>query len=150
MGLFVYRNVTINGLHKQLLVVPVSLVPLILQQLHDFAGHKGIEWTTALVCERFYWPSVLSDVRNYCKNCRRCTIAKEPRPKVKTKMSHLISKSPLEIISMDFTLLDKSSSGLENVLVLVGTVRTVAKVLIRAFFNRYGFPKRIHSDTGMV
>ena len=58
----VYRNVTINGLHKQLLVVPVSLVPLILQQLHDFAGHQGIERTTALVRDRFYWPSVLSRV----------------------------------------------------------------------------------------
>ena len=68
----VYRNVTINGLHKQLLVVPVSLVPLILQQLHDFAGQQGIERTTALVRDRFYWPSVLSDVIKYCKNCRRC------------------------------------------------------------------------------
>ena len=158
----VYRNVTINGLHKQLLVVPVSLVPLILQQLHDFAGHQGIERTTALVRDRFYWPSVLSDVTKYCKNCRRCTIAKEPKPKVKTKMSHLIAKSPLEIVSMDFTLLDKSSSGLENVLVLTDifskfvitvttrdqTARTVAKVLIHEFFNRYGIPKRIHSDRG--
>ena len=28
------------------------------------------------------------------------------------------------------------------------TARTVAKVLIHEFFNRYGIPKRIHSDRG--
>lgn len=157
-----YRSVTHNGLQKQLLVVPQTLVPIILQQLHDFAGHQGIERTVSLVRDRFHWPTVLDDVKKHCQQCRRCILAKEPKPKVKTKMSHLTASRPLEIVAMDFTMLDKSSSGIENVLVLTDifskfvlsvptrdqTAKTVAKVLINEFFNRYGIPKRLHSDKG--
>ena len=47
-----------------------------------------------------------------------CIVAKEPVPKVKVTMKHLIANYPLDIVAMDFTILEKSSSGIENVLVL--------------------------------
>ena len=60
-------------------------------------------------------------------------------------MSHVKAVRPLEIVAVDFTLLDKSSSGIENVLVITDvftkytiavptrdqTAKTVSRVLIR-------------------
>jgi hypothetical protein len=75
-------------------------------------------------------------------------------------MSHLIATKPNEIVAMDFTLLEKSSDGRENVLVLTDvfskfsiaiptrdqTAVTTAKVLVNEWFMKYGVPERIHSD----
>ena len=49
-------------------------------------------------------------------------------PKLKTYMSHATAARPLEIVSMDLTQLEKSTSGIENVLVFtdVFTKYTIA------------------------
>ena len=68
----------------------------------------------------------------------------------------------LEILAIDFTLLEKSSSRFENVLVMSDvftkysiavptkdqTAKTVAKILQREWCNKLGIPTRIHSDQG--
>jgi hypothetical protein len=157
-----YRKFVTNGSECMQFVLPESMKPLVLKHMHDFAGHQGIERTSQLIRERFYWPTLHKDVEIYCRNCRRCVVAKEPVPKVKVKMAHVISNYPLDVVAMDFTVLERSSSGYENVLVLTDiftkfvltiptrdqTARTVAEVLIRDFFNRYGIPRRLHSDRG--
>ena len=143
------RKVLLNGVSKDLLVLPQSLKSLVLRNMHDFTGHQGIERTENLVRERFYWPTLHNDVVLYCRNCNRCIVAKKPVPKVKVKMKHLIANYPLDIVAMDFTILEKSSSGIENVLVLTDiftkftvtihtrdrTANTVAKVLVKEFVN---------------
>lgn len=157
-----YRTVLIHNVYKDLLVLPESLKTLVLHHMHDLAGHQGIERTVALVRERCYWPTLHKDVEFYCSHCRRCVIAKEPVPKVKVKMKHLTASAPLDVVAMDFTLLEKSSSGIENVLVITDiftkfvvavttrdqTAKTVAKILVKELFNKLGIPKRLHSDKG--
>lgn len=63
---------------------------------------------------------------------------------------------------MDFTVLEPSSDGRENVLVITDVFSkftiavptrnqkadTVAKVLVSEWFQRYGVPQRLHSDNG--
>ena len=63
---------------------------------------------------------------------------------------------------IDFTKLDRASDGRENVLVMTDVftkftqavpardqkASTVADVLVREWFVRYGIPRRIHSDQG--
>ena len=68
----------------------------------------------------------------------------------------------MEVVALDYTVLDKASNGLENALVItdifskwvvvVATkdqkASTVARVLVREWFSRFGPPLRIHSDRG--
>ena len=75
-------------------------------------------------------------------------------------MGNLIATQPLEVLAIDFTLLEPSSDGRENVLVMTDVfikytcavptkdqkAATTAKVLVKEWFQRYGVPKRIHSD----
>ena len=56
-----------------------------------------------------------SYVENYCRNCSRCVVAKAGR-KLHTKIDSLLADQPLDILAVDFTVLEPAC-GVENVLV---------------------------------
>ena len=159
-----YRQIQTPGERQVLLqlLLPQCLQAEVLQSLHDGHGHQGIERTTSLVRQRCFWPFMQSDIARYCQDCNRCTLAKAVQPKVRTFRGGLTASKPLEIIAIDFTLLDKASDGRENVLVVTDVfskfaqayptpdqrASTVARVLTEKWFYTYGVPKRIHSDQG--
>lgn len=159
-----YRQIRSPGDGQVLLqlLLPQCLQEEVLKSLHDNHGHQGIERTTSLVRQRCYWPFMQSDIMRYCQNCNRCTLAKAVQPKVRTFRGGLTASKPLEVIAIDFTILDRASDGRENVLVVTDVfskfaqayptsdqrASTVAKVLTEKWFYTYGVPKRIHSDQG--
>ena len=144
------------------LILPTKLQPVALTALHNQAGHQGQERTLALVRQRFYWPGIAADVERWCKKCERCTVAKAPVPNIRPTMGTLLAEHPLDVLAIDFTLMEKSSDGKENVLVMTDVfskfsiavpcrdqkASTIAKVLAKEWFQKYGVPRRIHSDQG--
>ncbi|KAL0202987.1 hypothetical protein M9458_001005, partial [Cirrhinus mrigala] len=150
-----------GGWVKQLLL-PQVLKQEVLGQLHDHQGHQGIDRTFKLVRQRFYWPGMYQDVQDVCKNCLRCIVSKDVQPKVRTVMNSIQASKPLEVVALDFTMLERSQSGKENVLVITDVFSkftvaiptadqravTVAKVLVKEWIHRYAVPARIHSDQG--
>lgn len=131
-------------------------------QVHQGHGHQGVERTLELLRQRCYWPGMTSDATQWCRECERCQVAKDARTGASSFMGHLLASSPNEILAIDFTLLEPSQNGLENVLVMTNVFSkytlaiptrdqrapTVAQALISEWFYKFGVPARIHSDQG--
>lgn len=148
------------GGEKRQLLLPASLNEQVKKQLHDQMGHQEIERTTSLISSRCYWPSMRVEIEQLCKHFSHCVIAKAVNPQVRAPMENLLASKPLDILAINFTLLECSSDGCENVLVMTNVfskftiavptidqrATTVAKVLVNEWFCHYGIPNKIHSD----
>ena len=157
----VYRRMMGEEGEVHQLILPGCLRERMLVALHEGMGHQGVERTAALLRARFYWPSLQGDVERHLGKCQRCLLAKAGR-KVVSPMGSLQATHPLEVLAMDYTMLEPGSGGLESVLILTDVftkftqaiptrdqrARTVARTLVREWFVRYGVPRRIHSDQG--
>ena len=144
--------------YHQLILPQVQVLTL----LHDGQGHQGLEHTLALCWERFYWNTMFQDVTNYVKYCPQCQTVKGDYMDPKTKLGTIIANNPMDLLCIDFTKVDPSKSGKENILVLTDTftkfsqafitpnqkVLTIAKILVDKWFYVYGIPSQIHSNQG--
>ncbi|KAI3362576.1 hypothetical protein L3Q82_001611 [Scortum barcoo] len=138
-----------EGLIRQLLL-PAVLQGEVLTWMHTENGHQGVERTFKLVRSRCYWPGMFKDVEAFCKTCERCIVSKAPQPKVVAALGSLLTFRPLEVVAMDFTVLEPSD-GRENVLVLTDVFSkfmvavptrdqravTVAKALVICWIQPY-------------
>ena len=67
-----------------------------LEAYHDNMGHLGIERTTSLLRDQFYWPSMLEDIELHVKTCPRCLRFKT-QP-AKAELNPIIATRPLELV----------------------------------------------------
>lgn len=133
------------------LLLPVALKSEVFTLLHQQHGHQGIVQTAELVRWRCYWPGLLSDVAHWCQECERCQSAKDTGPAVQSFMGHLLASQPNKILAIDFTVLEPSSSGIENVLLMTDVfskytlavptrdqrAETVAQTLVTEWFYKF-------------
>ena len=145
-------------------VLPKSYWKQSLEACHDNMGHLGIERTTSLLRDRFYWPSMVEDIEHYNKSCPYCLQFKT-QP-IKAELNPIIATRPLELVHIDYltTEAPNSSKSDKDINVLIITdhftryaqahvtssqkTHVVAKTLREHFFVHYGFPEKILSDQG--
>ena len=160
--------------HSEQLYVPeeVSVRAEILKQHHDdvLAGHFGIERTLELVARKYYWISMIKDVKAYVASCDVCQRVKVPQHCPYGELQALPQpERPWQQVTMDFiTGLPPSKRRgcvYDAILVIVDrytkmaryitTTKTVTAVELAELFYeevicRFGVPKGAVSDRGSV
>ena len=130
--------------------------------IHDSAGHQGQFKSLSLARQRFFWPHIDRDVKDYVRQCQRCVISKTADPEGRAPLESIKTSAPLEIVCIDFWTAEDSNNKSIDVLVVTDhftrlaqafpcrdqSAKQVAKQLWDKYFCIYGFPERIHSDQG--
>ena len=105
---------------------------------------------------------MFQDVTKYVKECPQCQIVKGDYTKPNTILGVIIANNPMDLVCIDFTKVDPSKDGKENILVLTDAFTkfsqafvtpnqkaiTIAKILVDKWFYTYGIPACIHSNKG--
>eukprot|EP00731_Ephydatia_muelleri_P023738 Em0016g9a len=155
-----------GGLNKCFqLVIPPSLVPTVLAELHDSptAGHLGVGKVLEKVRRRFYWVGQRRDVQGWCDSCNLCGSTKSPPKHRHAPLQADVSTTPMQRVAMDILgPLPLTPRSNKYVLVIgdyftkwteafaipdMETV-TVARVFVNEFVSRFGAPTHLHTDQG--
>ncbi|KAL0176948.1 hypothetical protein M9458_029278 [Cirrhinus mrigala] len=83
-------------------------------------GHPGANNTLTLLSERFLWPAMARDVRQYVQGCKECAMSKSPRHLPAGKLHPLpVPNRPWSHLGVDFMTDLPSSDGNTCILVII-------------------------------
>ena len=151
---------------KKLYYIPSSIVEQLLNSYHTthWAGHFGFRRTYGKLIERYWWPKMKMDIREYIHQCSKCQQFNIDRRKPPGFL-HPIEPplGPFQLIGIDYTgPFPITSSGNKYVLAITDyftkwvvaiplsnqTAQTTADALYQYWICQFGVPKRILSDQG--
>ena len=83
------------------------------------SGHFGIQKTYNTIINKFWWPKLLSDVKEHINSCLICNRVKHPHIKEGYMAINPWPYQPLKVISIDCIVkLLKTPRGYNNILVI--------------------------------
>ena len=159
--------------YQKLPYVPEIIRSKVINRHHnDFlVGHFGIDKTRELVSQKYYWPGLRKDVKNYVKGCDVCLTSKAIRHKPYGDLQSLpIPTHQWKDLSMDFVtslplFADWKGDSYDWIVIIVDQLTKIvhyepvkitidgprlAKVIIDVVVRHHGLPDSIISDRGAI
>ncbi len=100
------------------LVLPAQL-PIVLRELHDQMGPRGLDRTTSLIRDRFFWPYMKKDIKHYVLRTCSCLKQNKTCREIRAPLKRISTTHQFELVSIDFLHLDKCKEGYEYILVTI-------------------------------
>ena len=135
----------------------MSLRYQILQEHHNspLAGHLGIDKTIKNVQRRYFWPSMVKEIKNYVSSCDLCQHNKSINQAPAGLLQPLpIPTKKFEQVTMDFvTQLPQTQSGADAIVIFIdrltktmvaeptttnATAPEIARIFFKFIFYHYG------------
>ena len=149
----------------QQLVVPISLRDAVLSEYHDSlvgGGHQGFDRTYDAIKLKYYWPRMYTEIKTYVSSCDPCQRSKRHYHGKPAPLTPLPIVAPFQRWHLDFVDFKKTTKGCRHILTCVDSfsrwveafpiksadAQTVASVLYKEIFSRYGAPHSIVTDRG--
>ena len=150
---------------RRQICLPPSLQDEALVSCHSSltAGHFGKAKTLANIKRRFIWFGMHKSVHIFCNQCDTCAKYKSDGKKRRAPLNPQVTGVPMERVCIDLVgPFPESIHGNKYALVVTDyftkfveifalpnqEATSVATVLVKEFFSRYGVPHFLHSDQG--
>lgn len=148
------------------LVVPSNGRLSVLDECHDDpkSAHFGVQKTIDKIMDRYYWPGLSKDVKDYIRSCDVCKMSKHDNMKPPGLMGkYRIAKHPWQMVSMDLLGPFPRSKNGNTVLLVVsdwfskypcliplrnGTAKNIVKNVENRIFTEYSVPQIVIMDNG--
>ena len=141
--------------------VPASLRRQVFQELHSL-GHAGVKATVKLVRQRYYWPDLSKQVRQWTRECVDCQRSKVVRHTIPPAQQIPMPTGRFEHIHVDvvgplpssqgythlFTIVDRLSRWPEVIPISDTSAGSLCMALLHGWVSRHGLPSVISSDRG--
>ena len=133
----------------------------IIQDSHDmpYTAHPSAESTFHIIARSYYWPHMMTEIRNYVKTCDPCQRNKDHNHLPYGLLKPLpIPRDYWTSISMDFITNLPKSKGYDSIMVVVcrlskmvhivankttDTAKEIAQLFIENVFKNHGIPEEI-------
>src|SRR5258707_1948671 len=131
----------------------------VLRQAHDALGHKGYYSTLRTLLDRFWWPSLANDVKQYITTCHECQIRQTTKVRIPPTVA---VPAPLFRKAYIDTMLMPPAAGFRYIVqarcslsawpewraLRVETTRTLAAFIFEDILCRWGAVEEIVTDNG--